>query len=46
LNYERLLLPWRTHAGGPLLMCCSEASQDLDVDFLDATMPRENTASV
>ncbi len=41
LNYERLLLPWTTAAGGPLLMCCSEASQHLEVEFLDAVVAQD-----
>jgi hypothetical protein len=35
VNYERLLLPWKSAAGSPLLMCCAEQSQELSVDFLD-----------
>lgn len=38
LNYERLLLPWKTRAGEPMVMCFSQQSQDLTVTFLEAAI--------
>jgi len=36
LNYQRLLLPWKTRSGEPLVMCFSQPSQTLEVPFLEA----------
>jgi len=38
LNYERLLLPWKSRNGSPTLMCCAEPSQNLQIDFLDTAI--------
>lgn len=38
LNYERLLLPWKTHAGEPMVMCFSQFRQNLTVPFLEAAI--------
>lgn len=38
LSYERLLLPWKTRHGDPLIMCFSQWSQNLSVPFLEAAV--------
>jgi len=38
LNYERLLLPWKTRKGEPMIMCFSQQSQNLRIPFLSATV--------
>ena len=38
LNYERLLLPWKTRTGKPMVMCVSQQSQNLTVPFLEAAV--------
>jgi len=38
LNYERLLLPWKTRSGEPMVMCLSQFAQNLAVPFLEAAI--------
>jgi len=38
LNYERLLLPWKTKSGEALIMCCSQRNQNLSIPFLEAAL--------
>lgn len=38
LNYQRLLLPWRTADDVPVVLCFAQRSQTLNVSFLDAAI--------
>lgn len=38
LNYQRLLLPWKTAEDVPVVLCFAQQSQNLNVSFLEAAV--------